>query len=93
VKPSGAQKEPGRTSDKVTSMGGRQKGLDRQGGNHGSREDKRSRHMAARMWVKLNAVTKDRAHGATKGHKGAPDKLVIVEEDTHNDPGGNRRSQ
>jgi hypothetical protein len=45
------------------------------------------------MWVKLNTVTKDRAHGATEGHKGAPDKLVIVEEDTHNDPGGNRRSQ
>lgn len=79
-------------SDKVTSRRGRQQGLDRQGGKHNSGEDKRSRHVAARMWVKLDAATKDRAHDATEGHEGAPNKLAIVEEDAHNDPDGNGRS-
>jgi hypothetical protein len=41
------------------------------------------------MWVKLDAATKDRAHDATEGHEGAPNKLAIVEEDAHNDPDGN----
>jgi hypothetical protein len=41
------------------------------------------------MWVKLDTVAKDRAHGAIEGHKGALDKLAIVEEDTHSDLGGN----
>jgi hypothetical protein len=39
----------------------------------------------ANLGVELDAVTKDRAHGATEGHEGAPDKLAIVEEDVHND--------
>jgi hypothetical protein len=39
------------------------------------------------MCVKLNIVTKDRAHGAIKGHEDAPDKLVVVEEDVHSNPG------
>jgi hypothetical protein len=83
------RKSQGRTSDKVTSRRGRQQGLDPQGGNHSSGEDKRSRHTVARMWVKLDTVAKDRAHGAIEGHKGALDKLAIVEEDTHSDLGGN----
>jgi hypothetical protein len=45
-------------------------------------------HVTARMRVKFNVVTKDRVLGMMEGHKGAPDKLAIVE-DTHNDPGGN----
>jgi hypothetical protein len=45
------------------------------------------------MWVKLDTVTKDSAHGAIKGHEGALDKLVAVEEDAHNGPIGNGRSQ
>ena len=48
--------------------------------------------MTADLGVELDAVTKDRAHSAIKGHEGAPDKLAIVE-DAHNDPGGNGRSQ
>lgn len=35
------------------------------------------------MWVKLDTVTKNRARGTIKGHKGAPDKLAVVEEDVH----------
>jgi hypothetical protein len=45
--------------------------------------------MAARVWVKLDAVTKDKAHGAIEGHEGAPNKMVVVEEDTYNDFGEN----
>ena len=45
-------------------------------------------HVTARMWVKFNAVTKDRVLGMMEGHKGALDKLAIVE-DPHNDPDGN----
>ena len=71
----------GRCSDIATRWGGRQRGLDHQGGNHNSGEDKRSRHVASRMWVKLDAVTKDRAHGAIKGHEGASDKLAFMEKD------------
>jgi hypothetical protein len=61
-----------------------------------------SRHMDAHMWVKLDAVMKDRAHGVIEGHEGASDKLALKEEDTHNDsskkwvnPGGRwpRRAQ
>jgi hypothetical protein len=33
------------------------------------------------MWVKLDVVTKDRAHVGIEGHEGASDKLAIVEED------------
>jgi hypothetical protein len=45
------------------------------------------------MWVKLDAVTKDSAHGAIEGHEGAPDKLVAVEDDAHSGPNGNGRNQ
>lgn len=41
----------------------------------------------------LNAVTKNRVHGSIEGYKNAPDKLIIVKEDTHSDPGGTRWSQ
>jgi hypothetical protein len=34
----------------------------------------------------FNTVTEDRAHGVIEGHKGALDKLTIVEEDTHGEP-------
>jgi hypothetical protein len=82
------RKSQGRCFDKVTSRGGRQQGIDRSGGNQSSEEDKRSRHVAARMWVKLDAVMKNWTHGAIEGHKGVPDKLTIVEEDAHSDPCG-----
>ena len=72
----------------ATRRGGGQRGLNRQGGDHSSGEDKRSRNVAARMWVKLDAVMKNRTHGAIEGHKGVPDKLTIVEEDAHSDPCG-----
>jgi hypothetical protein len=35
----------------------------------------------------FNTVTEDRAHGVIEGHEGALDKLTIVEEDTHGEPG------
>lgn len=35
------------------------------------------------MWMKLDAITKDRAHGMIEGSEGAPDKLFVVEEDAH----------
>jgi hypothetical protein len=44
------------------------------------------------MWVKLDAVMKDRAYGTIKSHEGALDELFIVEEDAHSDPDGNGRS-
>jgi hypothetical protein len=33
------------------------------------------------MWVKLDAVSKDRAHGAIKGYEDASDKLAFMEKD------------
>ena len=42
--------------------------------------------MTAGLRVDLNTVTKNMAHGAIVGHKGALDKLTIVEEDTHGEP-------
>lgn len=56
------------------------------GDNHRSGKDKRSRHVAARMWLKLDTVTKDRAHGVIEGHEDSSDKRVVVEEDAHGDP-------
>jgi hypothetical protein len=81
------EKSQGRCFDKVTSKGGRQQGLERLVGNHNSGKYKWSRHMAARMWVKLDTVTKDMAHGVIEGHEGALDKLAVVEEDAHSDVG------
>jgi hypothetical protein len=34
------------------------------------------------MWVKLDAIMKDRAHGMIEGHESAPDELFVME-DTH----------
>jgi hypothetical protein len=56
-------------------------------------EDKRYKHVMTRIWMKLDAVTKDMTHGAIEGHKGALDKVVVVEADAHCDPDGNGRSQ
>jgi hypothetical protein len=39
--------------------------------------------MMADLGVELDAVRKDKTHGAIEGHRGASDKLVIVEENTH----------
>jgi hypothetical protein len=74
------------SSDVVTRRGGRQRGLDCQGGDHYTREDKGSGHVTIDLGVDFNTVTKDRAHGAIEGHKGALDKLTIVEEDMHGEP-------
>jgi hypothetical protein len=41
--------------------------------------------VATNMWVKLDAVTENRAHGVIEGHEGASDKLVDMEEDVHNE--------
>jgi hypothetical protein len=49
--------------------------------------------VTAVLGVELDAVMKDKAHSAIEGHEGAPDKLAIVEEDAHNDPGRNGWSQ
>jgi hypothetical protein len=35
------------------------------------------------MWVKLDAITKERAHGVIEGHDGALDKLSVMEEVAH----------
>jgi hypothetical protein len=77
----------------ATRRGGGQRGLNRQGGDHSSGEDKRSRNVATRMWVKLDSVTKDRAHGTIEGHEVAPNKLAVVEEGMHSKPDGDGRSQ
>jgi hypothetical protein len=76
-----------RSSDVVTRRGGGQRGLDCQGGNHCTREHKGFGHVTASLGVYFNTVTKDRAHGGIVGHEGALDKLTIVEEDTHGEPG------
>jgi hypothetical protein len=68
------------------SSEGRQRGLDCQGGDHCTREDKGSGHVTTDLGVDFNIVTKDRAHVAIEGHEGALNKLTIVEEDTHGEP-------
>jgi hypothetical protein len=45
------------------------------------------------MWVKVDAVMENRAHGATEGHEGALDKLAVMEEDAHNEGSRVGRSQ
>jgi hypothetical protein len=86
-------KSHGRGCDTITSRGGRQQGLDRQRVNHSSGKDKWSMHVVACIWVKLDTVTEDRAHGVIKSHEGAPCKLAVVEHGAHSDPDGNERSQ
>jgi hypothetical protein len=50
------------------------------------REDKGPGHVTTGRGMNFNTVTEDRAHGVIEGHKGALDKLTIVEEDTHGEP-------
>jgi hypothetical protein len=40
-------------------------------------ENKWTRHEVACMWVKLDAIMKDRAHGMIKIREGAPDKCTL----------------
>jgi hypothetical protein len=75
-----------RSAGVVTRRGGGQRGLDCQGGDHCTREDKGTEHVTTDRRVDFNTVIKDRAHGAIEGHEGALDKLTIVEEDTHDEP-------
>jgi hypothetical protein len=55
--------ERARGADKTTRRGGRLQGLDHQGGNHSTGEDKRPRCMATHLRVELDAVTKNMIHG------------------------------
>jgi hypothetical protein len=73
-----------RSFDVVTRRGGRQRGLDCQGGDHCTGEDKGSGHVTTDLGVAFDTTTKDRAHGAIEGHEGASDKLAIME-DTHSE--------
>ena len=77
----------------VTRRGGRERGLNGQGGDHCTGEDKGSGHVTAGLEVDFDAVTKDRAHGGIEVHEGAPDRLAIVEKDTHGHSDGNGRRQ
>jgi hypothetical protein len=52
----------------ATRRGGRQRGLDCQGGDHCTGEDKGSGHVTSDLGVELDVVTKDRAHGVIEGH-------------------------
>jgi hypothetical protein len=69
VKPRGARREPGRDSDRATRRGGRQQGLDRQGGNHSIGDDKWSKYVASRLRVELDTIMKNRVHGLIEGHE------------------------
>ena len=75
----------------VTGRGGRERGLNGQGGDHCTREDKGSRHVTVGLGAEFDAVTKDRAHGGIEVHEGASDKLAIVEKDAHNHSDENGR--
>jgi hypothetical protein len=77
----------------VTGRGGRERGLNGQGGNNCTGEDKGTGHVTAGLGVEFDAVTKDRAHGGIEVHEGAPDKLAVVEKDVHGHPDGNGRRQ
>ena len=83
----------GRCSDMATRRGGGGRGLNCQGGDYCTREDKGSRHVTVGLGVEVAAVTKDRAHGGIEAHAGAPDELAIVEKDAHSHPDGNGRRQ
>ena len=73
----------GRCSDRATRRGGRQQGLDRQGGNHSIGDDKWSKYVASRLRVELDTIMKNRVHGPIEGHEKNPNKLVVVEKDAH----------
>jgi hypothetical protein len=51
-------------------------------------EDKRSRHVTARLRVDLDAVPENRVPDGIEGHEHAPDELAVVEEDTHRHESG-----
>jgi hypothetical protein len=53
-------------------------------------EDKRSRHVTACLRLDLDAVPKNRVPDWVEGHEHAPDKMAVVEEDTHNCERGGR---
>jgi hypothetical protein len=82
-----------RSSDVVTRRGGRERGLNGQGGDHCTGEDKGSGHVTADLGVEFDSVTKDMAHGGIEVHEGAPDRLAIVEKDTHSHSDRNGRRQ
>ena len=42
-------------------------------------EDKRSRHVTARLRVELDAVPENRVLGWIEGHEHVPDELAVVE--------------
>jgi hypothetical protein len=67
----------------VTRRGGGQRGVNCQGGDHCTREDKGSEYVTTDRRVDFNTVTEDRVHGAIEGHEGALYKRTIMEEDTH----------
>jgi hypothetical protein len=56
-------------------------------------KDKRSKHVIDRLMVDLDAVMNNRVHGSIEGYKNALNKLVVMKEDTHNDPNRTRHSQ
>ena len=70
----------------VARRRGGQRGLDCQGGDHCTREDKGPGHVTTGRGMDFNTVTEDRAHGVIEGHEDAQDKLTIIEEDTHGEP-------
>jgi hypothetical protein len=82
-----------RCPDRGTRRGWRQQGFNLKGGDHSAWKDKRSRHVTTSLRVELDAVPENRVLGRIEGHESAPDKMVVVKEDTHGDPGGTRWSQ
>ena len=79
----------GRCANRAT----RQQELDHQGGNHSTGENKRPKHVAARLKVELDAVMENRVHGPIKCHEYTPDMLAVVKEDVHSGRGGTGRIQ
>jgi hypothetical protein len=64
-------KSQARCSDSATRRGGGQCGLDRQGGDHSTGKDERSKHVTADLRVELDAVTENKVHGLVEGHENA----------------------
>jgi hypothetical protein len=50
-------------------------------------------HVTACLRVELDAVPENKVLGRIEGHESAPDKMDVVKEDVHGDPGETRRSQ
>jgi hypothetical protein len=49
--------------------------------------------VTACLRVELDAVPEKKVPGRIEGHESAPDKMDVVKEDVHGDPGETRRSQ